>query len=299
MPATGLGFELKHVMSFLAVADATSFRAAARLAGVTQPALSQHVRQLEQALGVRLFDRDRRGVILTAAGEALRLGATTGLKQLTDAVDAARRMGGVREKTLIVGQLDYISHAFLPGAINAVKRKLPDVLVELVNMTPKAAVEAAKDGRVDIAFGIGPIDAPELVQREVIRGRWVVWMPESHPLASRDEVPVSMLSAEPLILFRRDINPEVYDGLLVTFRKAGLNARVVHHTAQPQHGQPLVLQGVGLFIVGSYVLTGQTPGVVARPLSGFDTELRIVGAWRAGKRTPALRAFLEGLPTRR
>lgn len=288
--------QLKHLQSFLAVAKVLSFRRAARSAGVTQPALSQHVAQLERDLGVQVFERNRREVRLTPAGRALRDGATEGLAAIDRAADLARRLGGLREKTIVVGQLDYISHAFLPAAITAVKKRMPEVLVELINLTPREAVEATREGRVDVGFGLGVIDAPELVQREVVRGRWVVWVPEAHPLAALDSVSMAQLAEYPVILFHRDINRDAWDGLMRTFERAGSPLRVAHQIAQPQHGLPLVLQGVGVYLVGSYVLTDRVRGVVSRPVTGFDAELRIVAVWKAGHRTAALKTFLDGLP---
>ncbi len=200
---------------------------------------------------------------------------------------------------MVVGQLDYISHAFLPAAINAVKKRMPEVLVELINLTPRQAVEATKEGRVDVGFGLGVIDAPQLVQREVVRGCWVVWVPQEHPLAKLDTVPMAQLAKHPVILFHRDINREAWDGLMQTFERAGSPLRVAHQIAQPQHGLPLVLQGLGVYLVGSYVLADHVRGVVSRPVTGFDSELRISAVWKAGRRTAAVKAFLDGLPRSR
>jgi DNA-binding transcriptional LysR family regulator len=291
--------QLKHLKSFLAVAATLNFRQAARQVGVTQPAVSQHIAQLERELGVKLFDRTRHWVSLTTAGEALRGGATEGLATIDRSIDLARKMGGLREKTVIVGQLDYISHAFLPQAITAVKKRMPEVLVELINLPPKEAVQAARDGRVDVGFGLGTIDEPDLVHREVVRGRWVVWMPEAHPLTRLEAVPMAELARHPIIIFQRSINPLAYDALMARFAKAGAPLTVAHHVSQPQHGLPLVLQGVGVYLVGSYVFTERARGVVSRPITGFDTELKISAVWRAGHRTPALKTFLDGLPRKR
>jgi DNA-binding transcriptional LysR family regulator len=82
--------QLKHLESFLMVAKTLSFRRAAHSAGVTQPALSQHVAALERDLGVKVFERNRREVHLTPAGVALRDGATEGLATIERAAELAR-----------------------------------------------------------------------------------------------------------------------------------------------------------------------------------------------------------------
>jgi DNA-binding transcriptional LysR family regulator len=292
--------ELKHLKSFHAVADLLHFRKAAQRVGVTQPALSQHVAKLEAHLGVRLFERDRRTVSLTPAGVTLRSESASALEQIDRALDAARTVGGLREKTLKVGQLQYISHAFLPSAIQSLKKARPDVLVELIEMPPNEVQAAVRDGHVDIGFGISPMPrADDLVTREVVRGRWVVWMPDDHPFASLKEVPLERLVQEPLLMFDRSINPHAYDIMMRLFATTGRRARVAHHVHQPHHGLPLVLQGLGVFVVGSYVIAEPPQGAVSRPLSGFDNDLRITAVWSPEGRTALLRPFLSGLPNRK
>ncbi|MFZ5445874.1 MAG: LysR family transcriptional regulator [Myxococcota bacterium] len=289
--------ELKHLRAFHAVADLLHFRKAAQRLGVTQPALSQQISRLEAEVGVRLFDRDRRRVLLTREGEALRADTREALAQLDRAVAACRAAGERREKTLRVGQLQYISHAFLPSALRSLKRALPDVLVELVELPPAEAVSAVRDGAVDVGFGLSPLTrADDLVTREVVRGHWAVWLPADHPLARREHVPLELLVKEPLLMFERGLNPQTYDFMLRLFRSHGHHVRVALHVAQPQHGIPLVLQGLGLFVVGSYVIEDAPRGAVRRPLSGFPNDLRITAVWRPDGRLKLLRPFLAGLP---
>ncbi len=290
--------ELKYLKSFHAVAELLHFRRAALRLGVTQPALSQHVAKLEAELGVRLFERDRRTVSLTPAGLALREETATALEQIDRALDSARRVGGLREKTIKVGQLQYISHAFLPPALQSLKKARPDVLVELIEMPPTEAVSAVRDGWVDIGFGMSPLPASDdLVTREVVRGRWVAWVPATHEFAKLSELPLTRLVQEPLVLFDRSINPHTYDYLMRLLADTGRRARIAHHVHQPQHGVPLVLQGMGCFVVGSYVIQDAPRGAVAVPLTGFPNDLRVTAVWRPDGRTALLRPFLAGLPT--
>ncbi len=289
--------ELKHLKSFHAVAELLHFRRAAQQVGVTQPALSQHIARLEGELGVQLFERDRRTVRITMAGQALRDETQSALQQLETALQSARRVGGLREKTLKVGQLQYISHAFLPPAIQALKRARPDVLVELVEMPPNDVVAAVRDGWIDIGFGLTPMPrADDLVTREVVRGYWAVWVPREHPFAALDEVPLERLAQEPIILFERGINPHAYDFLVRLLSRKGEKARLIHHIAQPQHGVPLVLQGLGCFLVGSYVIQDAPRGAVMKRVSGFENDLRVTAVWGPEGRTSLLRPFLAGLP---
>jgi len=292
--------EFKHLKSFHAVSELLHFRRAAQRVGVTQPALSQHILKLEAELGVRLLERDRRTVKLTPAGQTLRDETATVLTQLEAALVSTRRVGGLREKTLKIGQLQYISHAFLPPAIQSLKRARPDVLVELLEVTPSEAVAAVRDGWIDIGFGLTPMPrADDLVTREVVRGHWAVWVSKDHPFAALDEVPLAKLAQEPLILFSRSINPGSWDELMRIIARTGHTPRIAQEVSQPQHGVPLVLQGMGCFLVGSYVIQDSPRGAVMKRISGFENDLRVTAIWRPEGRTALLRPFLAGLPKAR
>lgn len=289
--------ELKLLKSFHAVAELLHFRKAAVRVGITQPALSQHIARLEAELGVPLFERDRRTVKLTSAGQTLRDETAGPLQQLESALESTKRVGGLREKTLKVGQLQYISHVFLPPAIQSLKRARPDVLVELVELPSNEIEAAVRDGRVDIGFGtIGLTHADDLVTREVVRGYWAVWVSKEHPFAQLDEVPLAQLAEQPLILFARAIAPNSYDFLTRLLERTGSRPRVMHHIHQPQHGVPLALQGLGVFVVGSYVIPDAPKGAVMKRISGFDNDLRVTAVWKPDGRTALLRPFLSGLP---
>ncbi len=290
--------ELRHLKSFHAVAALLHFGRAAQRVGVTQPALSQHIMRLEADLGVKLLERDRRQVRLTAAGQTLRDETAAALHQLEMALDSTRLVGGLRDTTLKVGQLQFISHVFLPAALSALKRARPDVLVELLEVPPYDVVPAVREGRVDIGFaaGIRPARADDLVLREVTRGYWSVWVQKDHPFAALPEVPLEAVAGEPLILFDRSMNQPLYDELMRLLSRTGLKPRVIHHIAQPQHGVPLVLQGLGCFLVGSYVIADEVRGAVMKKVSGFENDLRITAVWKPTGRMPLLRPFLQGLP---
>ena len=165
----------------MAVAHSLHFRKAAATLGITQPALSQHIAQLERDVGTPLLLRDRRSVELTASGEVLLDGARAAMTRLEEAADQARAIGEARRRTLVVGQLDYTSHAFLPRAIFQVKERFPDALVDTRDMNPDEAIIAVREGRIDLGISLRPVDAPDLVLRDVLRGKWSLVMPKGHP----------------------------------------------------------------------------------------------------------------------
>lgn len=307
--------QLKHLRSFVAVAEALHFRRAAALVGVTQPALSQHIAQLERDVGALLLTRDQRHVELTPAGEAMLQGARDIIARVDETMRSVRALGASRTRTLVVGQIGYVSHAYLPAAVSALRHHFPDAMVETVEMGPEEALRGVREGHVDVGFafasslrhegprgrlpvgfGVHAVDVADLVVREVKSGHWSVVVPTGHPFAALEAVPLGRMADQDWILFHRSVNPQAYGFLMSRCAEAGFVPRVAHHVLQPQHGPPMVAGGVGCFVVGDYVLGELPAGVVARPLTGFDAEITIVAAWRPASRTPLLKAFLEGLP---
>src|SRR6476619_6604054 len=120
---------LRQLQYAVAVADTRSFRRAAQQCGMSQPSLSAQLAQLEGALGVRLFERDRRRVLLTAAGEDLIERARRVLVDADDLLDAARRLGDPLAGTIAIGVIPTISPYLLPVAAPAIRRAHPRLTV--------------------------------------------------------------------------------------------------------------------------------------------------------------------------
>ena len=121
-------FTLRQLQYAVAVADALSFGRAAAACGVSQPSLSAQLAELEGALGARLFERDRRRVLLTPAGEALVARARRVLTDADDLTDAGKRLGDPLAGTVRLGVIPTISSYLLPDLARALKRELPKAL---------------------------------------------------------------------------------------------------------------------------------------------------------------------------
>src|SRR5258705_10486891 len=122
-------FTLRQLQYVVAVADTLSFRAAAERCHVAQPSLSAQLAHLETALGVRLFERDRRRVLLTAAGRVLVERARAVLRETADLVEAATPAGDPLNGRLQIGATPTISPYLLPAAAPALRRAHPKLTV--------------------------------------------------------------------------------------------------------------------------------------------------------------------------
>jgi LysR family transcriptional regulator, hydrogen peroxide-inducible genes activator len=155
MPISNLSphrFSLRQVQYAVAVAESLSFRRAAELCHVSQPSLSAQLAQLEQALGVRLFERDRRRVLVTAAGKELLGRARLLLLEADDLMAAAKRAGDPLAGTLRIGIIPTISPYLLPSATPAIRAAYPQQTTVWVEDKTAALVRALEAGALDAAL---------------------------------------------------------------------------------------------------------------------------------------------------
>src|SRR3954471_13384583 len=179
-------FTLRQLQYVVAVADQLSFRKAAEVCHVSQPSLSAQLAQLEDALGVRLFERDRRRVLPTPAGANLIERARRVLVDADDLVDAARRLGDPLAGPLTIGVIPTISPYLLPAAAPAIRRAHPRLTVRWVEDKTETLARDLHAGRLDAALLALEADLGGPLQREVIgRDPFMLAAPRGHPLAKR------------------------------------------------------------------------------------------------------------------
>jgi len=176
-------FTTRQLQYAVAVADARSFGRAAALCGVSQPSLSAQLAQLEDALGVRLFERDRRRVLVTQAGEDLLARARRLLVETDDLVDSARRLGDPLAATLRLGVIPTISPYLLPDLVPALRRAQPRLVVRWTEDKTSVLVRAVREGALEGALLALEVDLGDLEQEELARDPFVLAVPRTHALA--------------------------------------------------------------------------------------------------------------------
>jgi LysR family hydrogen peroxide-inducible transcriptional activator len=178
-------FSLRQLQYVVAVAQELSFRRAAERCHVSQPSLSAQLAQLERALGVQLFERDRRRVLLTAAGHALLARAQRVLLETDDLVEAAARAGDPLAGTLRVGVIPTISPYLLPSVAPALRAKFKRLTLAWVEDKTEVLVRGLEEGTLDAALVALEADLGE-VDREIIAiDPFLLVVPPDHPLAAK------------------------------------------------------------------------------------------------------------------
>jgi LysR family transcriptional regulator, hydrogen peroxide-inducible genes activator len=175
-------FTLRQLQYAAAVADLRSFRRAAERCHVSQPSLSAQVIQLEEALGVRLFERGSRLVLLTTAGEAVLPRLRRLLLEADDLSDSVRQLGDPLAGTLRIGVIPTVSPYLLPEVVPELRARHPGLSAVWVEDKTENLVEALREGRLDAA--LLALEAPlgEVEKEVVCEDPFVLATPPGHPL---------------------------------------------------------------------------------------------------------------------
>lgn len=284
--------ELRLWRSFVVLAEELNFRRTATRLGLSQPALTKQIKELEDRLGVTLFKREPRGVERTPAADA-------NLEAARDLIAAAERLertfrsadeAGLEEVTL--GALAYVTRRFLPAALGAAHRARPTLRARVDDMTPIEAARAAADGRIDLGIALAPVTEPNLIVKPLVNGHWTVVAPGNAGLP--DETALADLDGRTLILFDRRANPDLYDGLTTRIAATAPRASIAFHAQDPASGVDMAAHGLGVFVAASYVLPPLPDGLTARPVADLGEPLTLSLVWRRDRMRPALRSLIDG-----
>ncbi|MFJ6386871.1 LysR family transcriptional regulator [Streptomyces sp. NPDC091972] len=292
-----MDLDLRKLRYFVAVAEELHFGRAAERLHIAQPVLSRQIRSLEDELGAAVFDRDRRGTLLTPAGEQL-LEDAVPLLASTEALLRRVRAAARDTPTLTVG--------FMPGitvtpATAAFATRRPGVNVRLLRTSWHDQVEVLLDGRADIGIVRLPVDRRGLEVRPLFQEPRVVVLPVGHRLAGHTSVTVHDLATEHL-LQDPDAVPEWRDVAVELREGRRPEVPAIH---QVEEKLELVASGAGVCVLPLSTATFYTrPDVVPLPVEDLGPN-QVALAWVSSRRSPLVHDFAEaatetlGRPTTR
>ncbi|WP_436497961.1 LysR family transcriptional regulator [Actinokineospora sp. HUAS TT18] len=287
--------ELRHLVSFLALAEELHFgRAAARL-HLAQPSLSQHLQRLERAVGVELVARTSHEVRLTAAGEVFRGLARDIVERVEHAGEAARAAAAGRSGTVRVGYNFPAGQQILPAAVTALNARYPAIDLEMRELRTGPQLAALADGRIDVAMVYGKPASTRFRHRHLLRVPLVAVVGVGHRLAGRDRIPFGELAGEPCILFDRAQSAAMYDAIFSAAETSGIRLTVADKVDDP--GATAILAAVKPVVGFASAPRGQQAGSRTAVVGLYDPvpTLDLYAVWAADP-SPLVRAFLECLP---
>lgn len=267
--------ELRHLRYFVAVAEEQHFGRAAERLHISQPPLSQQIQQLEDELGVKLFERTSRRVSLTPMGEAFLAEARVVLRTMDQALASVDQIQRGERGILRAAPPDIQpAIAIFQAAVSEFGRRRTGVTVEIspVPRTQQAAAVASRE--IDLGFGraVDPGDyqtgiASERLFDDPLR---FVLVSATSPLARRKSLSAVDLRGAPMFLPSRQHSPGLHDRLLAAFRGIGLEPQLAPMPSVFGAILPLVVAGAGWAPASEMMATQAIPGIVSLPVRGFD-----------------------------
>ena len=287
-------FSLRQLQYAVAVADSLSFRIAAERCHVSQPSLSAQLAQLEDVLGVKLFERDRRRVLTTTQGAVLVERARVTLREADDLVALAARSGDPLSGTLHVGVIPTISPYLLPPITAAFRRAYPALTVMWVEDKTETLLRDLHAGELDAALLALEAEIGD-VEREVIGiDPFVLATAPGHPLGTRSS-PVKSAELDDTSVLLLSEGHCFRQQALAYCASAKVHELEFRATSLSTLAQ-MVAGGVGVTLLPRLAVPTETKRakLLVRPFAKPTPKRTIAFVWR--KRSP-LGSALRGLAT--
>lgn len=285
--------ELRHLRSFVAVAEELHFGRAAERLHIAQPPLSMQIKQLEHELGVQLLIRSTRKVELTPAGASFLEHARAILAATDAAVEDARQTASGLAGRLVLGFTGSATYEVMPMLAQVLRHDLPGLDISLKGeMLTPLQVAGLLDHSLDIGFLRPPARDPGITVSILRREPLIAVLPDTHPLASAPSVRLGDLRNDPFITYLSQHRSVVYDAVIEACERAGFMPQQHTEVAETSTLVSFVASGQGVALVPASVQHLAVTGAVFRPLAGQTTEVALAVATRTDDPSPQVARVL-------
>ncbi len=248
--------EIRQLKAFLAIAEAKTFTAGARRVNVTQAAISMQIRQLEDEVGLPVFTRTPRRVIMTEAGEYLLDRARKILREHDTALAEIAELGGVEHGRLRIGSASAeFAAQQLPGILQGLRKKFPNSEIAVSAGTSLTLVEKIMHGEIDIAFVSLPVENSSITTDLLFSDEIVAIAHPTHPMAKEKYISAAALAGEKLILGERGGNTRrMIDDF---FNAANVRPHVIMELSRQEAVNQMVEANLGVGTAGQKTIADE------------------------------------------
>lgn len=284
---------LRHMWLFLAVAEEKHFGRAAKRLGMTQPPLTQQIQVLEQTLKVQLFDRTRRKIQLTPAGQAILPAVRKFAEQAERLELAVNEAVAGHTGMLTIGAISTAMLDVLPAYIKQMKALMPEVTVSVKEIDSAEAIPALSAGEIDLAFARLTGDMGEGIEHmPVSSDRLIVALPHNHRLAGQHRIALRSLMSEEWVMFSRHLSPVYFDSITAACREKGFSPRILHEVRSVASQIAFVCCEQGVALVPASLERLSPANVVTIPLEENIQVITTAVAWSSVSENPLVDRFV-------
>ncbi|MFD6998992.1 LysR substrate-binding domain-containing protein [Streptomyces mirabilis] len=286
--------DLRQLRYFVAVAETEHVGQAAERLHMSQSPLSRQIAQLEQNLGLTLFERGQQRIRLTRDGQVFLAEARALLRHADRLENLGRRLGRGEEGGLCIGYVaDAMHTGILPGALRALHNERPGIHIALYNLPLIEQFEGLRQRSLDIALVHEPptADDPDLLAAPLLEDPLLLALPAGHPLADQEKVTPEDLDGQPWIAVENAQDPAWRDTFVATCTAAGFTPDIRLDAAEPLTALGLVASGLGLALVQKSMVRATTEDVAVRELPWHDTCIQLWAVWHRVDLRPLVTSF--------
>ncbi|MDH7798955.1 MULTISPECIES: LysR family transcriptional regulator [unclassified Beijerinckia] len=268
------GLSLVRIRSFIAVAEEMQFKRASERLAMTQPAVTTHIQELEEFLGVALLRRTTRRVELTVEGKRFLARATRAVAELDVGVHEMRDHASHQRGRLVVAAVPSIASKVLPLTLERFGHQLPNVRVEIMELMSSEIERAVSEGEADIGIVPRPAKKTNLAFSPLIADQFVAVVPTANALANRKSTTLQELSHQPIIAIKRGSN--IRDSVEAAFARSKQKFTMRYTVAQPETALAMVAADLGVSILPTVFLSGSLPVSVVQIKPAIIREIGVV-----------------------
>jgi LysR family hca operon transcriptional activator len=285
--------ELRHLRYFVAVAEEGSLLTAAqRRLHTSQPSLSRQIRDLESEVGVKLLERQARGVALTAAGRVFLDHARLALLQVEAATDGARRAEQTEKPVLSMGFLAGQEVVWLPHALRILREEAPQADITFCSQSSPELALGLMRGKLDVAFLRLERQTDGLSFKVLAKEPLIVVLPADHRLTSRKKIRPQDLAREIYVSSART-SPVLESVIQEYASKVGITLKAGYEGENLPSAMSLVTSTGGVTLIPLYAQNMLTPNVVARALDGVPPMIDLAMGYNNANTNPLLHRLLS------
>lgn len=280
--------DLRHLNYFLVLAEELHFGRAAERLHISQPPLTRMIQKIESDLGVTLFERTKRTVKLTPAGNELWQDAKQMLLHMQTLKKRLASHGQGQTGTVKIGYVGTVMHSELPTLLASFAKENQNIQLHFEEQPNLNLLHELNTGTLDVAFVRTWLHAENIQEDLLFSEPFVAVLPLTHALAGKQVVSVKELKQEKFITFSRECGPTIFDSFLVLCANGGFSPHILHHASQLNSVLRLVESGFGISLLPQYIQYSYNLNLSYIPLKEDSETIPLLMLTRKENPNPAL-----------
>jgi DNA-binding transcriptional LysR family regulator len=287
--------DLRNLNYFQVLAEELHFGRAAERLNISQPPLSRMIKQLEDDFGVLLFERTKRKVLLTSAGEELLVQTKQMISQMASIKKRLKIVGKGESGNLRIGYVGATMHGNLPNLLNKFYENYPEIDLNFEEQPNINLMQSINNGTMDVAFVRTWLNPKNLEEKIILTESLVAVLPIKHNLSNHKIIKIKDLENENFISFARNCGPTIFDSFLELCSTSGFVPKIFHQATQLNSILRLVECGFGISLLPASIAQNNNLDLKFIELERKIENIPLIMLYRKENANPSLMHLLNSL----